>query len=312
MNCIFGEAGLHMQRTAVTLGKFDGLHLGHQALVRYVKEQERLGLQSTVFTFDYHPYHLFSGREVRLIDTREELCARLRQLSPNTAIFYPFTAETAAMEPERFVAEVLVEGLDARSVAIGEDFRFGRNRRGDAELLLKSGEKYGFSVYICPRVQWEGKPISSTRIREALLTGQMEEAAALLGRPFSISGRVAHGRAIGRTLAFATANLCPPKDKLLPQGVFAARAQVKVGAQWQCSTGVTNIGVRPTVNGDTEAVRPVVETHLFDLTAELYGREMTVELLHFLRPEQRFASLEELQQQIKADVRQARLYFETH
>lgn len=208
------------------------------------------------------------------------------------------------MEPEAFVREILVKRLQAKYLAVGTDFRFGYQRRGDYRLLQQMGKTYGFEVEVVEKACYQGREISSTYIREELEKGNMELVNQLLGYAYSVTGEVLHGRKIGRTLGLPTVNLMPEEQKLLPpNGVYATRTLI-AGEVFE---GITNIGYKPTVGGET---RKGVETYLFDLDRELYGEELTVRFYGYARPEQKFASLEELKAQIEQDVEWGRNYFD--
>lgn len=289
-----------LTRTAVTLGKFDGVHLGHQLLLQHILE--RRDLQSVMFTFDLHPGNLFSEQEIKLTCTRNEQIHYLESKGLDVLIAFPFTKETASMEPRDFVMEILKEQLDARLIVVGEDFRFGKNRSGDVALLQAMSKECGFEVISCPKVFYQGQAVSSTRIRELIQMGSMEEAAELLGRPYVIEGTVIHGNYLGHTVGMPTANVRPAMEKLLPpNGVYVADFTVDD----KTYRGVTNLGYKPTIGGETV---PGTETWIFDFKKDIYDKEVRVELLHFLRPERKFASLEEVKEQVDLDAEAARSY----
>lgn len=280
--------------SAVTLGKFDGVHRGHQKLMRRIKALETEGVRSVVF--------VLNARSGPLLLTGEEQKKAVEDLGISCLITCPFLPEISGMEPEAFVREILVERLHAKYIVVGTDFRFGYQRQGDAKLLEDLQETYGFQVSVLEKERLGDREISSTYIREALEEGKMELADTLLGRPFSVSGVVRHGRKIGCTLGMPTVNLVPPTEKLLPpNGVYASKTEID-GKLWP---GVTNIGCKPTVG---EAFRGV-ETYLFDLDRDLYGKEITTFLYGFERPEQKFASLEELKAQMHRDISFGKEYF---
>ena len=282
------------QSCAVTLGKFDGVHLGHQKLMRHIKSLEEKKVTSVVFALNSH-----SGN---LILTEEEQKYIVEHMGISCLIQCPFIPEISGMEPEQFVREILVERLHAKYIAVGTDFRFGRRRMGDVKTLEIMQEKFGFQLDIIPKERLGEQEISSTYVREALRAGDMQLAGRLLGRPFFVSGTVMHGRKIGRTLGMPTVNLIPPPEKLLPpDGVYTSRTLVD-GIIYP---GITNIGCKPTVG---ERFRGV-ETYLFDVDMDLYGAEIVTELLLFERTEQKFASLEELKKQMQRDILFGREYF---
>lgn len=281
--------------TAVTLGKFDGVHRGHQKLMRHIKkleEEKRVG--SVCFALN--------ACKGSLLLTREEQRHVVEQMGISYFIDCPFVPEISGMTPLQFVEEVLVKKLHAKYITVGTDFRFGYQRAGDVEFLQSLQGEYGFQVHSLEKERYGEREISSTYIRETLDQGDMSLAAVLLGRPHFVSGQVKHGRHIGRTLGMPTVNLIPPKEKLLPpNGVYASKTWVD-GTPYP---GVTNIGYKPTVG---ESFRGV-ETYLFDVDMDLYGTDIVTELYCFERPEQKFASLEELKAQMHRDISFGKEYF---
>jgi riboflavin kinase/FMN adenylyltransferase len=286
---------------AVTIGNFDGVHRGHQALIQAAARRAgEQGGRTVVLTLDPHPARLLDpeGAPATLttLDQKSEL---LGGLGVDVFVVLPFTAELARLSGEEFVGGVLVEALGARSVVVGEDFRFGHRRRGDVSLLEELGGRHGFGVEALPPVLHEGLPVSSSRVRDVLARGQVEEARALLGRSFFIDGRVVEGERRGRTLGFPTANLATPNETLPLGGVYAARCRVPRG-RWV--PAVVNIGRRPTFGGNGVSV----EAHLLDFEADLYGAELRIEFVGRLREERRFDGPEALVAQIGEDVSRAR------
>lgn len=281
--------------TAVTLGKFDGVHRGHQKLMRHIKELEKEKKVSSVcFALNAHkgPLLLTKGEQKQVVE----------QMGISHFVDCPFVPEISGMSPKQFVEEILVKRLHARYIVVGTDFHFGYKRAGDVALLKSMQETYGFEVHSLEKERYQDRVISSSYIRETLEKGDMELAAILLGRPFRVSGRVLHGRRIGRTLGMPTVNLIPPVEKQLPpNGVYASKTWVE-GTPYP---GVTNIGYKPTVG---EAFRGV-ETFLFDVDLDLYGAEIETELYCYERPEQKFASLEELKAQMHRDISFGKEYF---
>lgn len=284
-----------MQRTAVTIGKFDGLHRGHQKLLTAVCAKKQQGLKSVVLSI--------GNQKPKVLLTREEKQRMLKELGIDIFAELPFTEELSQMEPEQFVKEILVEKYHAAYVAVGEDFHFGHNRRGDGDMLRSLSESCGFQAEIIEKARYGDREISSTYIREALEEGNMELVQTLLGYPYSVSGEVLHGRKIGRTLGLPTTNLLPAEEKLLPpNGVYVTRTL----AEGQCYGGITNVGLKPTVGAEK---RPGVETYLFDYEGDLYGKHLQVCFCHYERPERKFPSLELLKAQIERDVQAGRRYF---
>jgi riboflavin kinase/FMN adenylyltransferase len=289
---------------ALTIGNFDGVHRGHQAmLARLVEGAEDLRLAPAVLTFDPHPREFFApdGAPPRLSGMRSKLEA-FRALGVSRTIVARFDRRLAALSPEAFIHDVLETALNARWVLVGDDFRFGKGRSGDLALLRSQARQ--FSVEGMRTVAIDGERASSSAIREALHAGDLVRATALLGRPYSISGHVVHGDKLGRNLGFPTANL--PLRRAPPlRGIFAVRVRGLDGA---ARTGVASLGVRPTVKADGV---PLLEVFIFDFDAAIYGRRITVEFLHKLRDEARYADLDTLTQQIRTDARQAREFFAT-
>lgn len=281
---------------AVTLGKFDGIHLGHQKLMKQIMDYSRAhpGCRSVVFALN--------ARDEQLILTQDEQRGFLEQMGIDCLVQCPFVPEIYTMTPETFVQKILKEALGAVYVAVGTDFRFGHNRAGDAHFLEEAGKTSGFETEVVRHELYEGRKISSTYVREALQQGDVKLVSALLGRPYSVEGTVVHGNHLGTGMGMPTANLIPAGGKLLPKrGVY-------VSAGWldgKRMEAVTNVGRKPTVNG----VRDGVETYIYGVKEELYGKELRVELLDFFREEQRFGSIEELKEQIAGDIRRGEMYF---
>lgn len=295
MEYLKGVQGLYIhEETAVTLGKFNGLHLGHQKLVNRTKEFGRQDLKSVVFTLN------FADRGMLL--TTEERFHMLEEAGIDYLVDCPFVPEIAQMEPEEFVRAVLVERLHAKKIIVGADFRFGHDRKGDVHLLKELEKIYGFQTEILKKKWLNGREISSTYIRECLDKGEMEKAASLLGYAYFVTGEVLHGRHIGARLLVPTVNLVPTTRKLLPpNGVYLSKTHVN----GQTLHGITNIGYKPTVG---EKFRGV-ETYLFDFDEDLYGCDIRVELLHYLREEKKFDSIDALRMQMKQDIACGREFF---
>ncbi|NDJ17427.1 bifunctional riboflavin kinase/FAD synthetase [Myxacorys almedinensis] len=285
--------------TAVALGNFDGIHLGHRQVVLPVLDTQTSN-RATVVTFSPHPKEFFTGQPRSLLTPLDEKAAHLESIGIAQLVMLPFTQALAALSPQQFVEEVLVRHMQAQQVSIGADFRFGCKRAGTAEDLSAIAASYGISTTIVPLLTFQGKRISSSSVRDALLQGDLATANRMLGRSYRLSGQVVKGQQLGHTIGFPTANLQPPANKLIPrQGVYGVRVS---GEEADSVLGVMNIGNRPTVNGLTQTI----EVHLLDWAGDLYGQTLTVELEEFIRPEQKFASLEELQTQINLDCETAR------
>ncbi len=286
----------------MTIGNFDGVHRGHQAmLTRLIEAADDLRLPSAVLTFDPHPREFFAkdAAPPRLSKLRQKLDMFKAYGIANT-IVARFDHTLAAMTPETFIDDVLVRRLDARWVLVGDDFRFGKARAGNLAVLRAHATT--FSVEGMRTVAVDEQRASSTAVREALAAGDLMRAAALLGRPYAISGRVAHGDKLGRNLGFPTANI-PLKHRPALSGIFAVRVH---GLGAAPRAGVASIGVRPTVK---QEAKPLLEVFLFDFDETIYGRRVTVEFVHKLRDEEKYDTLDALTRQIRADVVQARDYF---
>jgi len=288
----------------LTIGNFDGVHRGHQALMsRLCEEGRKRNLPVVVMVFEPQPLELFAGDKApaRLTRLREKL-RYLAEAGVDKVLCVRFDRRFAALSAQSFISELLVEKLDVKYLAVGDDFRFGAGRQGDFLLLQKAGAEYGFDVVSTETFCDGGKRISSTAVRQALAADDLALAQSLLGHPFSISGRVVHGDALGRTLGFPTANL-PLRRSVSPvKGVYAVEVY---GLTPEPIPGVANIGTRPTVKG----LRQQLEVHLLDININLYGKHIDVVLKHKIRNEQRFASLEALKEQIAKDVVTARQFF---
>lgn len=303
MRVIEWEAAFQLHKpSAVAIGKFDGIHRGHQSLLRHVLEQKEKGLQAVVFTFEPSPAVFFSGEELAELTTKREKRRLFAGLGIDVLIEYPLNRETAAMESERFIEEVLAGQMKTAYIAAGTDLSFGRAGLGDAPLLAGMADRFGYRAQIIEKVCLEGVEISSSYVREVVGQGDMEKAARLIGEPYSVNGIVAHGKKLGRMLGMPTVNILPEKKKLLPPyGVYFS--EVFVGER--VYKGITNIGCKPTVNEESQAG---VETYLYDFAQDIYGREITVRLLSFHRKEKKFESVEALKKQMAADIAQGRYY----
>lgn len=287
---------------AVTIGNFDGVHLGHQAmLARLTARAASVGGLPTVLTFEPHPREIFTPHDApsRLTSLREKL-EILKSLGVAHVHICRFTKEFAALSAEDFVRRILVDGLKARYVLVGDDFRFGARRTGNLALLQALGKQYGYEVDVLHTIEAAGQRASSTAVRAALAIGDMAGAAQLLGRPYSISGRVVGGDRIGRKIGYPTANILLKHNRPPVKGVFAVRVQGLATPNWP---GVANLGTRPSVHPNGN---PTLEVHLFDLDRDLYGQHLRVEFLHKLRDEAKFPNFDALVAQIGKDAALAR------
>ncbi len=278
-------------------GTFDGLHLGHQALIRRAMEEAAsLGGTAVVMTFDRHPASIVRpDRAPRLLTTNDEKIALLERMGVPALLLLKFTPELASVPAEEFIVHIVAACKPLHMICVGGQWSFGKGGEGNIALLEQLGAGKGFSVVQIDPVREEGIPISSTRIRNAISSGNLDEAAACLGRRFLLLGTVVTGAGLGSKIGFPTANLDVPRMQLPPNGVYAVKVH-RGGASFE---GVCNIGFRPTVDASAQA--PVVEVHLFDLSADLVGESFSLEFVKFLRPEQKFSGLEELKGQIARD-----------
>jgi riboflavin kinase/FMN adenylyltransferase len=295
---------------AVALGNFDGVHRGHQALLgAAAAAAESLAAPLVVTTFEPHPRTFFRPHDPPFRLTPFRIKAILLQaLGVDVLLVLTFDRAMSHLAPEDFVQRVLVDGLAARQVVVGSDFRFGHRRGGDIRLLEQLGRDAGFAVnLVAPVGAADGEVYSSTRVREYLVTGKPAHAAALLGRPFEIEGRVLHGDRRGRTIGFPTANLDLDGYLRPALGVYAVRAGIGDGDVPEWVDGVANLGRRPTVDGE----RLLLETHLFDFDRAIYGEHLRVALIEYIRPERRFDGLDALKAQIGEDCVTARRILRT-
>jgi riboflavin kinase/FMN adenylyltransferase len=303
MELIQGTTDFQLYReTAVAMGKFDGVHIGHRRLLEEILQQQKKGLKACVFTFDPAPAVLFGRSDGKELTTREEKRSIFERMGVDILIEFPLTEETAAMAPEAFVREVLAEQMQACFVAAGEDVSFGAKGAGNQALLQNLGAALGFEVKVVEKVCVDDVEVSSTYIREQVEQGNMELAEKLLGTPYTVAGKVVRGNRIGRNLGFPTVNLVPAESKLLPpSGVYFSRVLYE-GVR---CPAISNVGCKPTVS--SEAIMGL-ESYLYDFDREIYGQEIEVELLAFRRPERKFAGLEELKGQLQEDIAAGQCY----
>ncbi len=295
---------LHIEgKSAIAIGKFDGIHIGHQALLAKVLEKKQEGMLAVVFTFSPSPEEFFRGESLPVIDTLDEKRENFKNMGIDILIEYPLTKESASISPEDFMQIILWEKLHAGYVVSGTDLSFGDKGRGNAKMLYTFATEHSFVYEEIDKICIEGKEVSSSAVRSAISEGNMELVLSMLGRAYRIGGEVVHGRALGRTIQVPTVNIIPQKQKLLPpKGVYATVSYFD-GRQ---ILGVTNIGCKPTVSQENEIG---VETHLFDFDEEIYGQHIMTWLMHYIRPERRFESLDALVEQLKKDEEAGRAYF---
>ena len=303
-----GASDAKLPPVALTIGNFDGIHRGHQAMLeRLVGEARKRALVSCVLTFEPHPREFFAPHSAptRLASLREKFDL-LAAHKVDRVHVQRFTASFAALEPEAFVERVLASRLKMRWLLIGEDFRFGAKRAGDLALLKSLAGRYGYEVEVMPDVARAGIRVSSSAVRAALAAGDLASAEALLGRPYGISGRVVHGRKLGRELGFATANVQLKHNRPPLSGIYAVKVH---GVGTLPRAGVASLGVRPTI---TASGRSVLEVHLFDFSGDLYAAHVRVEFLHKIRDEEKYSDLEALKAQIARDCEAAKGFLLEH
>lgn len=293
----------HHKGCVLTIGNFDGVHLGHQEVLNQVSARAKeLDLPSTVMTFDPQPLELFAKDKApaRLTRLRDKF-VQLSKLDIERLLCVNFNHQFANQSPQSFIRDLLVERLGVKFLVVGDDFCFGKQRKGNFAMLEKAGRELGFEVVSTQSFCLQTLRVSSTAIRDALAQNKLDDAAKMLGRNYSISGRVSHGRKLGRTIGFPTANI-PLKRCVSPvSGVYAVEV---LGLGEQAFGGVANIGNRPTVNG----IRQQLEVHLFDFKANLYGKQLEIVLLDKIRDEHKFESFDALKQQIELDAEAARVW----
>ena len=296
-----------LSASAVTIGNFDGVHRGHQAVIRQLRRvAEAAGLPTVVIIFEPQPIEFFAPDKApgRLARFREKI-AYLKAQQIDYLLCLRFDASFARQSAEQFVQRILLDGLGTKHLVIGDDFHFGHQRQGNFAYLKENSARFGFHVDETETLLHDGERVSSTRVRESIQQDDFDGAAELLGRPYSLSGRVAHGQKLGRQLGYPTINIKMGDKTLIVKGIFAV--QVK-GIDNRSLKGVASIGTRPTVNG----VDTILEVYLLDFDRDIYGYRVVVEFLHKIRDEEKFASLEELTAHIAQDTEKARAFFEQH
>ncbi len=288
--------------TVISLGKFDGIHRGHELLLEQLLKKKREGYATVIFTFDIPPKKQVESEEAKVLTTNEEKMHMFESFGIDYLIECPFTKEVMCMEPEAFI-RMLVEKLSVKCIVAGEDFCFGHNRRGNYQMLKDYAKELGYEAMILPKMKEEQRDISSTFVREEIAAGRIEKANKLLGYPYFVSGIVEHGKKIGRTIGFPTINIIPPANKLLPDfGVYIT----KVTIEGKVYYGVTNVGCKPTIEGKN----PVgIETYILDFKQDVYQKPVIVTFVKKLRGEQKFPNVEALAEQMARDVVEAKYYF---
>jgi riboflavin kinase/FMN adenylyltransferase len=305
MKIFHGTENANIARpTVLTLGVFDGLHLGHQRIIQTVVERAKeLDAVSTAITFDPHPRAVLHPESAPpLLQTLDQRLAALEFLGIEQTIVIRFNLEFASIKAEDFLREVIYDRLQAKEVYLGKGFAFGKGRAGNIELLRKISSELGFFADEVPEVRLRGTRVSSSKIRELLAAGRVNPARRMLGRPYGVEGKIIRGDRRGHRLGFPTANL-QPQNRVIPRtGVYVTATLI--GDTWRRS--ITNVGIRPTFGGDAE---PSVETYIFDFDGDLYGDVLRVRFLHRLRDEKKFSGIDELKAQIERDSRRALQFF---
>lgn len=304
---------IQLNHTIVTLGKFDGNHIGHQLLFETAVNKKEEGDSVVIFTFSVPPAKVVGKEEKHTLRTIQTHGERILQDYPNGVDYvveFPFNEETRSMSPEEFVKAILVDKLGVKTIVVGEDFRFGKDRAGSVVTLQEMGKEYGFEVIALKKVTYqvkdkeEAQEVSSTLIKEEIQKGNMEDVCAMLGCPFAVTGEVMHGKHYGRTIGFPTINLSVPEDKIMPpNGVYAT----KVCFDGRTLPSITNVGVRPTFD---DGEQRTVETNIFDFNEDIYGKIVRVDFYKFIRPERKFASGQDLMEEIQRNVVEVKAYFD--
>ena len=303
MEIIANTTDFYLDReTAVAIGKFDGIHIGHRRLLEEILEKKKDGLCTCVFTFDPAPAVLFGWSDGKELSTKEEKHVLFERAGVDILIEFPMNRETAATVPEVFAAEILAERMQTRFLAAGSDLSFGAGGAGNTEFLRKLGPELGFQVKTIPKVCVDGREVSSTHVRSCVDRGDMGLAEQLLGMPYPVFGTVVKGNQLGRTLGFPTVNLLPDESKLLPpNGVYFSQ----VRHRGRLYRAISNIGYKPTV---TDRHVMGIESYLYDFREDIYGEPVEVYLLEFSRPEQQFGSVEALRGQLQKDIMAGEAY----
>lgn len=288
--------------TVISLGKFDGIHRGHELLLEQLLKKKKEGLATVIFTFDIPPKKKLEEEDVKVLTTNEEKMHMFDTFGIDYLIECPFTLEVMSMEPEDFI-RMLVSKLSVKCIVAGEDFCFGHNRRGNYKMLQRYAELLSYEAIILPKMKEDARDISSTYVREEIAAGRIEKANKLLGYSYFVSGIVEHGNRLGRTIGFPTINIIPPANKLLPDfGVYITKVTIN-GESYQ---GVTNVGCKPTIEGKN----PIgIETYILDFNQDVYGKNACVTFLKKIRNECKFPNIEALSEQMRIDVNKAKDYF---
>lgn len=289
--------------TAVAIGKFDGVHIGHRALLQEILEAKKKGYKAAVFTFDPSPADFFGLSDGKCLTDKEEKRKILKALGVDYLVEYPLDEASAKVEPETFIAEYLVGKMQAGYIVAGSDLSYGNRGKGDFALLRSMEKEYGYQCKEIAKIMVGEKEVSSTLIRTLVEEGQMEQVECLLGHPYEFCGKIMHGTKIGSKIGMPTINIFPGENKILPPfGVYYSKVKI----EGDCFFGISNLGTKPTVN---QTGRVNLETFLYDTEKDLYDKEAEISLLKFCRPEQKFSDLTKLQDKIREDVENGRKFF---
>ncbi|SEL42793.1 riboflavin kinase / FMN adenylyltransferase [Butyrivibrio sp. ob235] len=316
MRIISGTTQFNIEdKTAVAIGKFDGVHMGHQKLLKHILDKKDQGMKATIFTFDPPPAVFFSQlmaksenekKDIILSQllTKDEKRRKFEELGVDILVEFPMNAETARTAPEDFVRKILHEQMNAAYLAAGDDLSYGYKGKGDFALLNKLAPELGYRTRAIKKLQMFGRNVSSSFIKEEILQAEMERASELLGEHYYVGGFVEHGKKLGRTIGFPTVNLLPPSEKCLPPfGVYFSEVRID-GRKYH---GMTNIGLRPTVSDSGQVS---VETYIYDFDEDIYGKYLEIALLTFHRKEQKFSGVEALKGQLRLDLDAGRNFFD--
>lgn len=289
----------------VTLGKFDGNHIGHQLLFNTTIDlkKQKSGYKAVIFTFDVHVSKVINNENVQTIFSHEEKTFKEYEDNIDYVVEFPFNNETKNMSPESFVKDILVDKLDTKDIVVGVDFCFGKDRKGNVSLLKEYGKKYNFNIHALNKVKYNNNEVSSTLIKQELVKGNLEDVNIMLGNPFSIKGNVLHGKHFGHTIGFPTVNFIVPDEKIMPpNGVYATKTII--GEKEYLS--ITNVGTRPTFDdGD----KRTVETNIFDFDDDIYGQNVEVRFYKYIRPEKKFEDIDKLKSEIEKNAQYVREIF---
>ncbi len=306
---VFYEAGSNklVERSAIALGFFDGVHPGHQMVIeKAVQEAKVGGIRAGVVTFKDHPRTLTRGQSPLLLTVIEQRLELFKELGVEVALVLSFTEELCRLSPRQYVENILLGSMGASSISVGHNHHFGKDAEGDANLLKKLGQEnaHPFSVHSAPLLEFKGREVSSSRIREEILLGNLIGAEEVLGRPYALYATVMRGDGRGRQIGFPTANLDTYEFQVIPKtGVYAGTAKLECGSVHSC---VINVGFRPTFKDATTTSRPLVEAHLLDFDQDIYNQKIEVKFFEQLREEEKFSSVDELKSQINKDIQKAK------